>query len=78
MPPGVVPAAHESDCLAWLRGSFLGGWPDLATGATRPFTDGVTFESVDLRGAFRHARRPAAGWRSRPPRCPMGTELPGV
>ena len=50
-PPGLDLEAHEQRQLHPLRQSLLGTWTG-EDGDTRPFIDGVTFDSVRLEDAF--------------------------
>jgi hypothetical protein len=50
-PPGLVLDRYETEQRDSLRESFVGGWV-AEDGSRRPYIDGVTFESVELRGGF--------------------------
>ena len=51
IPAGLDSQQFEHDQLDSLRGAFLGGW-HTSEGGTRPFIEGVTFDSIDIRGEF--------------------------
>ena len=51
LPPGVDPQQFERGQLDRLRAAFLGGWRS-PEGGTQPFIEGVTFDSIELRGQF--------------------------
>ncbi len=51
LPPGLDSQQFERSQLDGLRDAFLGGW-HTSERDTRPFIEGVTFDSVELRGEF--------------------------
>ena len=51
LPAGLDSQQFEHDQLDRLRGALLGGW-QTSEGDTRPFIEGVTFDSIELRGQF--------------------------
>ena len=51
LPAGLDSQQFEHDHLDRLRAAFLGGWRS-SEGETKPFIEGVTFDSVELRGEF--------------------------
>ena len=51
LPPGLDSQQFEHDQLDALRAAFLGGW-HTSVGGTKPFIEGVTFDSIELRGEF--------------------------
>jgi hypothetical protein len=51
LPAGLDTQQFEHDQLDRLRAAFLGGWRT-SEGSTEPFIEGVTFDSIDLRGEF--------------------------
>jgi hypothetical protein len=51
-PPGLDLAAYEAGVRDDLRTAFFGGWTSEDDSIVLPFIGGVTFESVELRGAF--------------------------
>ena len=51
LPPGFDAAGFEQSQLGHLRGAFLGGWR-AEDGAVTPFIEGVSFDTVELRGEF--------------------------
>jgi hypothetical protein len=54
LPAGFDSQQFEHDQLDRLRGAFLGGW-QTSEGDTEPFIEGVTFDSIELRGQFPEA-----------------------
>jgi hypothetical protein len=50
-PPGLDLDRYEAEQRDSLREVFVGGWV-AEDGSRRPYIDGVTFESVELRGSF--------------------------
>jgi hypothetical protein len=51
LPPGLDSQQFEHDQLDRLRGALLEG-RHTSEGDTKPFIEGVTFDSIDLRGGF--------------------------
>ena len=51
LPPGLDAEQFERGQLDRLRAAFLSGW-HTSEGETKPFIEGVTFDSVDLQGEF--------------------------
>jgi hypothetical protein len=51
-PPGLDLAAHEAGVRDDLHAVFFGGWTSAEDGSVCPYIQGVTFESVELEGAF--------------------------